>query len=46
MEYERAKLNLKKSNDIYNKKQNELIKKMKIKDLITDGIKKMINEKN
>ena len=46
MEYERAKLNLKKSNDKYNKKQNELIKKMKIKDLITDGIKKMINEKN
>ena len=46
MEYERAKINLKKSSDKFNRRQNELIKKMKIKDLITDGIKKMINEKN
>ena len=32
MEYERAKINLKKSSDKFNRRQNELIKKMKIKD--------------
>ena len=46
MEEERTKLNLKKSNDLFNRKQKELIKKMQMKDLITSGIKKMINEKN
>ena len=46
MEEERTKLNLKKSNDLFNRKQNQLIKKMKMKNLITDGIKKMIYEKN
>ena len=45
-EDERTKINLKKSNDIFNRRQNELIKKMKVKDLITNGIKRIINEKN
>ena len=45
-EYERTQINLKKSEDIFNRKQNELIKKIQIKGLITRGIKKMINEKN
>jgi hypothetical protein len=40
MEEERTKLNLKKSNDLFNRKQNQLIKKMKMKNLITDGIKR------
>ena len=44
-EDERTKINLKKSNDIFNRRQNELIKKMKVKDLITSDIKKIINEK-
>ena len=43
-EYERATFNLKRSEDIFNKKQNELVKKMQIKDLITNGIKKMNND--
>ena len=45
MEDERAKLNLKKSSDIFNKRQNDLIKKIQMKELITHGIKKMMNEK-
>ena len=46
LEIERTKINLRKSNDIFNRKQNELIKKMQMKDLITNAIKKIINEKN
>ena len=46
LEIERTKINLKKSNDLFNRKQNELIKKMQVKDLITNAIKKIINEKN
>ncbi len=45
-EYERTQINLKKSENIFNRKQNELIKKMQVKELITNGIKKMINERN
>ena len=43
-ENERATFNLKRSDDIFNKKQNERIKKMQIKELITNGIKRMNNK--
>ena len=46
LEDERTKINLRKSNDIFNRRQDDLIKKMKLKDLITTTIKKITNERN
>ena len=43
-EYERTQINLKKSENIFNRKQNELIKKMQVKELITNGFIDRVTE--